>query len=104
MVIVNDLEMKIGVINQGANYMPFSEIELMQFTDVYDEDGKGLWEGDIISNEVAKWEVIFNTGCFCAKMIKEPLREAYGPHIALRAIVGKRLIGNIYENPELLKP
>lgn len=74
---------------------------VMQYTGLKDENGFELYEGDIIQNDAAKWVVIFNTGCFCAKRISGS-DGTQNIHLALRAIQGKKRIGNIYENPELL--
>ena len=96
-------------INQGgeianAGWLSFklditNPDQSQQFTGVYDIDGKEIYMDDICSNEVAKWIVVFDRGCFSAKMVG---RES-SMHLALRAIVGLRVIGNIYENSEILK-
>ena len=75
---------------------------IMLSSGLFDEDGKEIYRGDICSNEVAKWEIIFHTGCFCGKRIGGS-DGTQNTHLALRAIRGLRIIGNIYETPELLK-
>ncbi len=77
-----------------------SDIVFMLSSTVYDDLNKELWLGDIFTNNAAKWEVVFNQGCFCGKLLNGPDRDM---HLALRAIKGKIKIGNIYENPELLQ-
>ncbi len=71
----------------------------MLFTGVLDDNNAELWIGDIFTNEVAKWEVVFDRGCYCGKLIGGTHTDT---HIALRAIRGKVKIGNKFENPELL--
>lgn len=72
------------------------ELELMQFTGLKDKNGKEIYEGDIIQNNALKeqdktWVIEFDRGCF-------------GSHkMALRAMINMEIIGNIYENPELLE-
>lgn len=58
--------------------------------------GVEIYEGDKGSNNASEWEVIFNKGCFCGKLIGE--KEERETHIALRAIQGFKYTGNIYEN------
>lgn len=80
------------------------QLKIMQFTGLTDKNRKEIYEGDIIFNEVERWIVVFNRGCFCAKLLSDK-RDDNDPsvtHIALRAVQGTEVIGNIYENPELL--
>ena len=60
-------------------------------------NGVDVYEGDKGSNEVAEWEVVFNKGCFCAKRIDPMAKSDSDTHAALRAIVGFKPTGNIYE-------
>ena len=72
-----------------------------QFTGLKDKNGKEIYEGDILLpfNRKKGKEVIFDEGVFC-------IRNYDGYNSAsLRVVVmdGVEVIGNIYENPELLK-
>ena len=74
------------------------DIELMQFTGLHDKNGKEIWEGDILGNGVDRsWPVEFNDAAFTWGII--PLRQ-----IDFKSDrCGLEVLGNIYENPELLK-
>jgi uncharacterized phage protein (TIGR01671 family) len=80
-------------------------VNLVEFTGLKDKNGKEIYEGDILNWEYDTdkkypWQVCFENGCFIRilKNIypnkKEPISER---------IEGFTIIGNIYENPELLK-
>jgi uncharacterized phage protein (TIGR01671 family) len=81
-------------------------VEFMQYTEVKDYNGKEIYEGDILSlqdTEGFKYEVRFEEGEFClfSKFDKwgsisrmRPTCERIGIKI--------NIIGNIYENPELI--
>lgn len=64
-----------------------------EFTGLHDKNGKGIYEDDIVANEAIKqisggWIVEFDRGCFgCRGM-------------ALRAVQGIEIIGNIHDNHE----
>lgn len=71
-------------------------IEVMQFTGLLDKNGKEIYEGDLLSymgNEPQ--EVIFHKGTFCHK-VSDGLYHIFGES-------DWEIIGNIYENKELLK-
>lgn len=81
-------------------YLSTAEYPIMQFTGLTDKNGKEIYEGDVVKNRsgvnyLIEWE---NDGMrFCIKpgiwgiTKKAVMREGY------------EIIGNIYENPELLK-
>ncbi|MFA6917003.1 MAG: YopX family protein [Parachlamydiales bacterium] len=84
------------------NMVKDENMPLMQYTGLKDKNGTEIYEGDIVQNTAAKWEVIFNKGCFCGRHLRFYTLEDE-THLALRAILNIEIIGNIYENPELLK-
>ena len=65
----------------------------MKFTGLKDSKGIDIWEGDIISTKDAKCKVVFSDGCFLAYGWSGCLDE-------WKDII--EVIGNIYENPDLL--
>lgn len=80
------------------------EVELMQYTGLKDKNGVEIYEGDIVDSKY-RWEVIFKNGCFlCKSNIDKTDIKTLGQILNLRRKVGceSEVIGNIYENPELL--
>lgn len=85
----------------------FNEIELMESTGLKDKNGKEVFEGDIVkvpddydafghnAGEILK--VAFDSGCF---RLKRPNSKGRGFYFEDNNTV--EIIGNIYENPELL--
>jgi uncharacterized phage protein (TIGR01671 family) len=87
-----------------------TDLDLMQFTGLYDKNGKGIYEGDIVKWGVGSYPISFGWGDD-----NESYGESYGWLLgssiisqsssasALQFNNEAEVIGNIYENPELLK-
>ena len=82
----------------GGCYSPFyylNDLELMQFTNLHDKNGKEINEGDIVEFPMGitiRREIIFCEGIFRPKDISDKFWW-----------IDCKVIGNIYENPELLE-
>lgn len=84
--------------------------QVMQYTGLKDKNGKEIYEGDIILfAKNIKNIVIFKNGMFCYDSFRGTEIENLVPlsnyHFEYTENIAKKIevIGNIYENPELLK-
>lgn len=82
--------------------------ELMQYTGLKDKNGKKLYEGDIVSFRFKKDRkeladligfIEYQTQYCAFKIVSSPLNGSF--RIDDETII--EVIGNVYENPELLK-
>jgi len=84
--------------------LPGDKVILMQFTGLKDKNGRGIYEGDIVSNGhdtgIIKWDKIHCA--FRAYWIATALDDDVS-WIPFKGMKYNEVIGNIYENPELLK-
>lgn len=95
-------------IGGGDEYsLPRAEVKLMQFTGLHDKNGKEIYEGDIVylyhesydepHKQVVEWHK--NGGGYYAE---DDFGYDYLPPLS-EDDFELEIIGNIYENPELLK-
>ena len=100
-------------ITQGEviDYLKLSDIELMQYTGLKDKNGVEIYEGDLFRLEFDDGEYLCSVE-FCEEevgyvsMPKKTFREKYGKLLWVRGnehFNNNEIIGNIYENPELLE-
>lgn len=82
--------------------IPLDKIELMQSTGLLDKNGKEIFEGDILGtkdgllNGVVEYQA--DLGMFVNSLIR------YNNFERLCSVsVNREILGNIYENPELLE-
>lgn len=78
-----------------------------QYTGITDKNGKEIFEGDLIKQDSAYKPIIS-----CVRICEEPLSDLYGVceefldgsgKALLRVNNNCEIIGNIFENPELLR-
>lgn len=71
---------------------------VMQYTGLQDKTGRDIFEGDILYNNKANWEVGFDEGGYWMRQ-----REGQHKFIFINEAQHSEIIGNIYENLELLE-
>ena len=80
----------------------FNDVELMQYIGLKDKNNKEIYEGDILFESFGEryYKVIFENGSFRAEF----KGDFEWHHFDLIDVViqGCEVVGNIYENPELL--
>ena len=102
---IDILHKEIFFSNEDVNcyeYTDFKNVELMRYTGLKDKNEKEIYEGDILSdgNNEKLYKVIFENGSFRAEF--EGDFEEYSFDLIDVVAQGCEVVGNIYENPELL--
>ena len=80
-----------------------ADYDWMQFTGLTDKNGKEIYEGDILRHRFEDYEdwsnyrVVYEDAAFIAREIKPP------HHFTLGKNSNFEVIGNVFENPELIE-
>ena len=82
----------------GREHEKYGNYELMQFTGLKDKNGKEIYEGDLLVMNLEKNFKKYHSDLFVMQWNPD---TAAWTNYSPREIV--EVIGNIYENPELLK-
>lgn len=100
---------EIQMISGVEDFYAYDEFELMQSTGWIDKNGKEIFEGDVVKYEVGRntytEEVAYdkNFAGFGVKDAKANVVFTFGEIAEDISLISLEVIGNIYENHELLE-
>lgn len=79
---------------QKGILVPVADSVIMQFSGCWDHNDNPVYEGDVLLAYEKNWKVVFNEGAFVA----------WGPgrYRAIRMMWMPKIIGNMFENPDML--
>lgn len=86
-----------------------SRYKVMQFTGLLDKSGKEIWEGDIVltfdpaHSKQMQMKIIYDISPYCG-FFKESADGLRKVMLTNDGYCNTEVLGNIYENPELLNP
>ena len=109
MLSVENIDFRNDLItfNEDDNSLTdtFEMITLMQYTGMKDKNGKEIYEGDIVGILHMRAEVIFEDGSFRFKWLDKITKRVrkYNEPMFKNTNIVFEVIGNIYENKELLE-
>ena len=84
----------IKSVNNLTKLISLNHVDVSQFTGLHDKNGKEIYEGDIVTDGVGKYKIIYDLKL-----------AGYQPYCIFRDDPENycEVIGNIYENPDLVK-
>lgn len=108
-VLINYVTKKVTYLFERVGHLlnirheKFNDIELMQYSGLTDMMEKEIYEGDILFESFGEryYKVVFLNGSFRAEF--EGDFEEHSFDLIDVVAQGCKIVGNIYENPELLK-
>lgn len=91
------------VYKDTVSYRKFEDIDLMQYTGLKDKNNKEIYEGDILFESFGEryYKVVFENGGFRTEF--EGYFDEYSFDLIDVVLDLCEIIGNIYENPELIE-
>ena len=87
----------------GNKSCSFDDVRLMQYIGLKDKNGKEIFEGDIVKTNIDLTGIVrFDIGYYF-EWITNNLVSMWNKDMKVWVEWGLEIIGNIYENPELLE-
>ena len=103
----NNRMLQEWILDDFSNWVKYPDwYNIMQFTGLKDKNGKEIYELDIIKipNTEQYSRVYFDKGCFMIENYHEICIKIRGRFETISSVpLRQEVIGNIYENPELIK-
>lgn len=108
-VLINYVTKKVTYLFERVGHLlnirheKFNDIELMQYSGLTDMMEKEIYEGDILFESFGEryYKVVFKNGSFRAEF--EGDFEEHSFDLIDVVAQGCKIVGNIYENPELIE-
>lgn len=108
-VLINYVTKKVTYLLERVGHLlsirdeKFNNVDVMQYTELEDKNGKEIYEGDILfeSSEEKYFKVVFENASFRAEA--EGDFEGYSLDLIDVVALGCEVVGNIYEKPELME-
>ena len=108
-VLINYVTKKVTYLLERVGHLlsirdaKFNDVELMQYTGLKDKNNKEIYEGDILFESFGEryYKVVFENGGFRAEF--EGDFDEYSFDLIDVVAQGCEIVGNIYENSELIK-
>ena len=99
---------QVVVVDQSSvfvspDYVFVDNLVIMQSTGLLDKNGKEIFEGDILKSNKYITSVFYERGAYCVKFRRAPNTTVTMNAISFIEKYKTRIVGNIYENPELLE-
>lgn len=100
---LEELELNDSIMNDNIPVYP-DEIKLMQSTGLVDKEGTEVFEGDILHHQIqTEYTFIVKYDEDNARWYGDGLSRTYRIDLMKCFMQYYKVIGNIYENPELLE-
>lgn len=87
----------------AGDWIVNNDLNLMQSTGLKDKNGKEIFEGDILKSNKYITSVFYERGAYCVKFSRTPNTTVTMNVISFIEKYKTKILGNIYENPELLE-
>jgi len=96
---LNENESYLNLFSITSGLYDVLELEVQQFTGLYDKSAQPIFEGDIISSMVGKFK-------WCGQVVWDHygfyINFTDGGGIPIQDGLDWKILGNVFENPELL--